>query len=389
MELLLQRPNRRSWGTKSERWRILWRRSPDSRIEERSARAAKSQARQALELEAHQPRRVDCSINDSLWSRRPDHWEWSSSSGAAACHERFGSESRVSESGRGRTACVQQTNTLLMAQHPLPGTIVRHAVLIGTAISMLAPFIWMVSLSLKTPNEIFQSHWRLWPDTFYGFENYRHALTAVPLLRYMVNGVIVCASVVAAQIIVACPAAYALSKLKFRGRDGLFALVLIALLIPHQVLALPLFILFYKLHLLDTYAALIIPGIVSPFAIFLLRQFFRGVPNDLVFAARLDGMSELGIVWRVMVPLARPAIIAFAILSIVSHWNDLFWPLIVLRTENLATPPLGIMHYRSEEAGGDYGALMAGAVMITAPLILAFLIAQRRFIEGIAMGSVK
>lgn len=186
-----------------------------------------------------------------------------------------------------------------------------------------------------------------------------------------------------------CTSAYALAKLKFRGRDVLFALVLIGLLIPYQVLALPLFVLGYTLGILDTYPALIFPFVVSPFGIFLFRQFFKAIPDDVVHAARLDGLSELAIVWRIMVPMALPAIIAFSIFSVVSHWNDLFWPLIAVRSEELMPPPLGVVAFRNEEAGSDYGPLMAGATIIVAPLVAAFLVAQRWFIEGTTAGSTK
>jgi len=271
----------------------------------------------------------------------------------------------------------------------LPAALGRHATLIGTALFMLMPFIWMVSLSIKSPGEAFQARFALWPETFYGIENYAKALTSVPLARFMANGAFVAVSVLIIQILVAAPCAYALAKLRFPGRDMLFALVLIGLLIPQEVLGLPLFILFHLLGLLDTYAALILPFVVSPFGIFLFRQFFKSVPDDLVHAARLDGLSELAIVWRVMVPAAVPAIIAFAILSVISRWNNLFWPSIAVNSQDLMPPPLGIVFFRDEEAGNDYGPLMAAATLVVAPLVVAFLAAQKRFIEGVTLSGLK
>jgi len=259
--------------------------------------------------------------------------------------------------------------------------------LLATTAFVLGPFIWMVSLSLKPPNEIFQAHFQLWPNTFYAVENYTKALTAAPLARFMLNGVIVCGVIVVAQILIAAPCAYALAKLRFPGRDALFGLVLIGLLVPQQVLAIPLFVLFFEAGILNSYASLILPFIISPFAIFLLRQFFKTIPDDLVDAARIDGLSELSIVRRIMLPAATPALIAFGILSVVSHWNDLFWPLIAVRSEDLMTPALGVVYFRNAEAGSDYGPLMAGATIIVAPLVLAFLMAQRRFIEMAAFGG--
>lgn len=270
-----------------------------------------------------------------------------------------------------------------------PTAILRHAALLITAALILAPFVWMMSLSIKPPGEIFRASFSFWPEQFYGIENYTKAITQVPLLRYMLNGVIVCASILALQIAVCAPAAYALAKLEFAGRDLLFALVLIALLLPHEVLALPLFILGAKIGILNTYAALILPYVVSPFGIFLFRQFFKTIPDDVVHAARLDGYSELGIVWKIMIPMALPAIIAFGIFSVVSHWNSLFWPLIAVRDQGLMPPTLGIIAFKNEEAGNDYGPLMAASTLVVAPLVAVFLVAQKWFVESLSLGAVK
>ncbi|SJM30226.1 carbohydrate ABC transporter permease [Mesorhizobium delmotii] len=267
--------------------------------------------------------------------------------------------------------------------------ILRHAALLITGALILIPFVWMVSLSIKPPGEIFRASFSFWPEQFYGIENYTKALTEAPLPRYMLNGVFVCAMIVVLQILVCAPAAYALAKLDFPGKNLLFAMVLIALLLPHEVLALPLFILGYQIGILNTYAALIFPYVVSPFGIFLFRQFFKTIPDDVIHAARLDGLSELSIVWKIMVPMALPAIIAFGIFSVVGHWNSLFWPLIAVRDQSLMPPPLGIMAFKNEEAGNDYGPLMAVSTLVVAPLIIAFLSAQRWFVEGLTGGAVK
>lgn len=270
----------------------------------------------------------------------------------------------------------------------VPG-LARHAVLLATSAVVLVPFVWMVSLSIKPPGEIFRPGFSFLPETFYGWENYSRALTETSLLRFFFNGIVVGAAVLILQIAIAAPCAYALAKLEFRGRGALFGLVLIALLIPQEVLGLPLFILFYFMGLLNTYGALVLPFVISPFAIFLFRQFFKQVPDDLIHAARLDGMSELAIVWRVMLPLAIPAIVAFAILSIISRWNNLFWPLIAVQDMQLMPPSLGIVQFRNEEAGNDYGPLMAAATLVVAPLVVTFLLAQRRFIDGITLTGLR
>jgi multiple sugar transport system permease protein len=150
-----------------------------------------------------------------------------------------------------------------------------------------------------------------------------------------------------------------------------------------------LFILCYELGILNSYAALILPFIVSPFGIFLFRQFFKSIPDDIIHAARLDGLSELAIVWRIMLPMALPAVVAFSIFSVVAHWNDLFWPSIVIKSQALMPPSLGVTAFRSTEAASDYGPLMAGAVLVVLPLLVAFALAQRWFIEGLTSSSLK
>lgn len=314
----------------------------------------------------------------------------------------------------------------------------KHLVLIIGAIIVLAPFYMMVSYSFKSPGEIDRGE-----GGFFGRQelmvdercvklrdpnrdeiaavaaqypgktdsqireeimaiaetecsmrpvvfNYSKAFVEAPLLRYLLNGVIVTVSIFAIQVLVALPAAYALAKLKFWGRDAVFGLVLFCLLIPVHAIALPLYIMLAKLGLTNTYAALVVPWTISVFGIFLMRQFFMTVPDDLIDAARMDGMSEFAIVWRVMLPTAVPALLAFAIFSIVAHWNDYFWPRIVVTgSRDLFTPPLGLREFKGDADGSFFGPMMATATIIVTPLIVAFLIAQRRFIEGITLSGMK
>lgn len=265
----------------------------------------------------------------------------------------------------------------------------RLTLLTLAAAIVLAPYAFMLSASVKPGGEIFQASLNLWPQHFYGWENYRKALTAVPLLRFLLNGAIVCAILLVLQLVFAVPCAYALAKLRWPGRNLVFAIVLLGLLIPAHVPALPLYVALAKLGLLDTYAALAAPFAVSVFAIFMFRQAFKSLPDELIQAARLDGMNELSIVWRVILPNAWPTATAFATFSVVAHWNDLFWPLIVIQTETMATPALGVLFFRAEEGGNDIGALMAASVITTAPMVAAFLLAQRRFIQGVATAGLK
>jgi multiple sugar transport system permease protein len=263
-------------------------------------------------------------------------------------------------------------------------------VMLGVASALfLAPFAYMVAFSVKAPSEIFSGTLSLLPASLAGLANFPNALTRTALVRHLVNGVIVCAGILAFQLLLALPCAYAVAKLRFRGREWAFGLVLFGLLIPIHATSLPTYLGLAQLGALDRYVALIVPFVSSSFAVFLFRQFIRTVPNDLIDSARLDGCSELTILVRIVLPLARPTVTAFAIFSVVAHWNDVFWPLIVIRSPDLSTPPLGIMGFRSAEAGDRYGELMAASLLVTAPLVVAFLAAQRRFIEGISLGALK
>lgn len=254
---------------------------------------------------------------------------------------------------------------------------------------LLMPYIWMVAASLKPADEIFRASLSLIPERWAAAQNYGRVFELVPVARYLLNGVIVCGGILFFQLLFAIPAGYALAKLNFRGRELALGAVMLGLLVPPHVPALPLYAGFSQLGLLDTYTALIAPSTISVFAIFLFRQFFKSLPDDLIHAARLDGMSEMAIVWRVVLPNAWPAATAFAIFSVVAHWNDLFWPLIVVNTPEHATPALGVLFFRTTEGDDDFGALMAAAVVMTAPLVIAFLLAQRRFVEGIATTGLK
>lgn len=267
--------------------------------------------------------------------------------------------------------------------------VLRHVILSTASLVYLFPFIWMLLTSFKTETDIFSVELSLLPSVW-TLENYQNALTRVPMLRYLLNGAIVCFGIFALQILFCVPCAYALAKGRFKGRDHLFKVIVLALMIPYAITAIPLYIAFYKLGILNTYAALIIPFMSSAFGIFLLRQHFIGVPDDLINAARLDGIGEYRMVWKIMLPTAIPAISAFFIFSFVTHWNDYMWPLLVITDTELATPPLGIIFFRTEEVGSvQFGPLMAAAVMITSPLIAVFLIAQRKFIEGMTLAGLK
>ncbi len=256
------------------------------------------------------------------------------------------------------------------------------------AVLTLIPFVYMIAVSLAPTGALWSGALLPTPTAAAARGNYAEALSAVPLLRYMANGALVCGAILVLQVLIAAPAGYALAKLPFRGRPFLFGAVIVALMIPIQVPAIPLYVGIAYAGLLNTYTALILPFVVSAFGIFLFRQFFLTYPDEVLDAARLDGFSELGIVWRLMLPAAWPAVAAFATISVIAHWNDLYWPLVVITDTNMMTPPMGLAAFRSSgESTGNPGALMAGGVLITAPLVVGFLFFQRHLIRGLSIGA--
>ena len=297
----------------------------------------------------------------------------------------------------------------MLARHYI-GESWKHGLLIIGALIVLIPFYMMVSMSLKSQQEIQSISGGLvgaqeiqtFPVcTKHGYTeevctmrpykyNFWFAFKKAPIPRYLMNGLIVTVSIFLIQVLIALPCSYALAKLRFKGREFVFSMVLFCLLIPVHAIALPLYVMLAKAGLVDTYAALIIPLTISVFGIFLMRQFFMTVPDDLIDAARMDGMSEFSIVWQVMLPTAIPALLAFGIFSVVAHWNDYYWPRVVITgNKDLMTPPLGLRMFKSDMDGNEYGPMMAATTVIVLPLVIIFLMAQRRFIEGITMTGMK
>lgn len=264
-----------------------------------------------------------------------------------------------------------------------------HAVLLLGALVMIFPFLWMWRASTQSASEVFGAVSNAPPVLDSIADNYGRALFETPILRFLLNGVMMTGSILFFQILTTVTCAYALAKYDFKGRKLLFGVVLLTLAVPSQATALPLFMGLVQFGWLDTFFGVIFPFLTSAFAIFLFSQFIRSFPDEIVLAARLDGMSEIEIVIRVITPAMLPAIAAFAIFSVTGHWNSLYWPMIAIRSIDLAPPTLGILFFRSQEGGDSFGPLMAAATLVTAPLILVFLAAQRQFVQGVTMTGVK
>ena len=268
---------------------------------------------------------------------------------------------------------------------PKLSDVLSHVVLLLGAAIMLMPFVWMFFTAIKAPSEIFEASFWPWPRTWYGWGHFQEVLKTAPMGQFMWNGLVVCTGILIVQLLVAIPAAYALAKLPFKGSEGLMMGILVALSVPIQVTALPLYMGLSLAGGLNTYFAQMMPFFLSMFAIFLLRQHFKSFPDEIIHAARIDGMTEWEILWRLVVPSARAAMAAFSVFSVVAHWNDLYWPMVVITTTDLAPPPLGMLLFANAESGANYGALMAGATLITLPMVIAFLLARKQFIQGITM----
>jgi multiple sugar transport system permease protein len=249
------------------------------------------------------------------------------------------------------------------------------------------PFYWMIRTSVARPDETWFQGISLLP-TRPTLDNYGAAWDEAGLLNAMVTGLVVTLGILVLQLLTVIPAAFAFSTVRFRGRSALFLVVLASLLVPVQVSAVPNFLIVNQLGLLDSRLGLILPFATSAFGIFLIRQHMLTVPVALLDAARSDGLSRFQTMLRIHVPLAGPSIAAFALFSFYIHWNDYLWPLLVVRSAELRTPPLALAVFQQVETGFEFGKLAAGAVVITFPVVLAFLLAQRRFVQGIAGGEV-
>jgi ABC-type glycerol-3-phosphate transport system permease component len=265
--------------------------------------------------------------------------------------------------------------------------VVLHVVLVLAALGTLLPMIWLVASSFKGSAAIFA-----FPPSFLPrdatLSNYTRLFREVPFGRYFVNSVFLSTSATLISLFFSTLAGFGFAKYEFVGKRFLFTILLASMMIPFQVLLVPLFKLLKDIGWLDSYWGIIVPFMVGGFGIFLMRQFMVGVPNDLIDAARIDGCSEFGIYWRVVLPIVKPAIGALTIFVFLGQWNNYLWPLIVLRSEAKYTLPLGLANlvgvYRQE-----YGMLMAGTLVALVPIVVLFMAMQREFVSGITLGAVK
>jgi len=263
-----------------------------------------------------------------------------------------------------------------------------YVLLSAIAFVMLFPLLWLISTSLKSPAEnIFQTPPQLLPSQP-TFQNFVTVWQSKPFGQYLFNSTVVAVVTVSLNLLFCSLAAYPLARLNFRGRDLIFASIISTIMIPFQIVMIPLYILTVQLGLKNTYLGVIFPGIASAFGIFLLRQAFQGVPKELEEAARIDGCSELGLWWNVMLPAVRPALVTLAIFVFIGSWSDFLWPLIVLDREEYYTLPLGVATLAGTFSL-DWRLIAAGSVISIAPVLLFFLLMQRYIVPTDTGSGVK
>ncbi len=268
-----------------------------------------------------------------------------------------------------------------------------YGIAIVTSAIMIGPLYWMLATSFKVPSGVFAVPPQ-WIPSPWTLANYRDVFTLLPFARYFLNSVVVTGAIVVLNIIFDLAAAYAFAKLRFPGRDFLFFTLLITLMVPFQVNLIPLFRIMVSLHQIspalgvNTYFGLVAPSAIQVFGIFLLRQFIRSIPDEILDCARVDGASEFKILRSIVFPLAVPGLAALAIFTFLGAWNDFLWPLLITQTDQMRTLPVGLaLLARRQEI--NWGDTMAGTAITALPMIAVFLVLQRRFIEGLTQGAIK
>lgn len=295
------------------------------------------------------------------------------------------------------------TRTSALKKHPVGKTLARIllvSVLTVGAVAMIVPFIWMVLSSLKSPTELTTFSWI--PQTL-RWQNYTEALSSAPFGTYFRNTAILTVGQTAITLVFATSAGYALACTPMRGRKFLSGFVIVMIMVPFYVILVPEFLIVRSIPLfggndifgqggigwLNSWWGLIVPHAIAPIYVFLARQFFISLPQELAEAARADGLSEYGIFFRIMVPLIKPAIITIAVFQIGAAWNSFLWPLLITRNDSLRPIQVGLATFSQDPLNVQWAYLMAGATLAVLPMILLFMVAQRYFIEGMASAGIK
>ena len=263
----------------------------------------------------------------------------------------------------------------------------RWIVITAAILISLFPFYWMMRTAVSPADEVFVDGLSFLPTSF-DWSNFSRAWTEANLGQAILIGSVMTLTILALQLITCIPAAYVLAKVRMRGVGVTLAVVIGCLLVPGQVSLIPIFIGINSVGLADSMAGLVLPYMTSAFGIFLLRQQMMAIPDSLMDAARTDGLGHFRTLHNVVVPMAAPGIAAFSVFSVFTHWNEYMWPLLIARSPDLAPPPLALAVFQQADVGFDYSALAAGAAIVTAPVIILFLVAQKRFVQGMSGAEI-
>ena len=256
---------------------------------------------------------------------------------------------------------------------------------------MAAPFLWMTLSAFKTKKDLTASP-PVWIPSRWTLANFRELLDQLDMARYFMNSLIVAVLVTVCNLLFCSMLGYALAKLPFTGRSKVFGIVLGALMVPGNLLVLPLYVLMTKLNLIDSYAGLVLPFAAGAFGVFLMRQFMQSIPDELLEAARIDGAGEWYIFWRIVLPLVKPALATLTIFTFLGSWNNFVWPLIATNDPGKYTLPVALATFANDPnrtVGGGNGMLMAGSLLVVLPVLLVFAVLQRHFTQGIATAGLK
>lgn len=274
------------------------------------------------------------------------------------------------------------------SKNALIGKILIYAILIIITIVMIIPFLWMLSASIKSDREVFQMNPFVWIPEVPKWDNYVKIWTKIPMLKFVENTVFLTIVVTFLQLLTSSFAAYSFAKLEFKHKNTLFLAYIATIAMPWQVYMVPQFIMMRAMGLNDKLLAMICLQAFSAFGVFMMKQFYEGIPSELCEAARIDGMSEYKIYAKIMLPLSKPALSTLTIFTFVNTWNDYLGPLIYLKTESKKTIQLGLKMFIGQYSS-EYGLIMAGSVLSLIPVIIVFLCLQKYFVEGVASTGLK
>lgn len=264
-----------------------------------------------------------------------------------------------------------------------------YVILIIISLFSLFPFYIMLKSSLEPAIRIQSTDFHLFPDNWFYFDNYKTVLSKYPIGRWFLNSVLVSGVVIIGNLLFDTLAAYALTRLKFKGREAVFFVILSTLIVPAQVIVVPLYLLMVQFGWVNTYQAMFMPLLISPFGIFLLRQNFMSIPKELDEAAMIDGCSRIGILFRIIIPNSFAALGTLSVIKFMWTWGDFMWPSLVTNHESMRTLPVGIASFQSDAATIPWDLIITGSVIVVAPVIVMFLFLQRYFIKGMTDGAVK